>query len=43
MAQAVHPRFPIEGDEGQQSEEDDQRGLEAIPNYKGCIERRSST
>ena len=32
MAQAVHPRFPIEGDEGQQTEEDDQRSLEAMRN-----------
>ena len=32
MAQAVHPRFPIKGDEGQQTEEDDQRSLEAMRN-----------
>ena len=30
MAQAVHPRFPIKGDEGQQTEEDDQRCLETV-------------
>ena len=32
MAQAVHPRFPIKGDEGQQTEEDDQRSFEAMRN-----------